>query len=269
MKLSELAALTGARLEGDSADIEIEGAAGLDDAEPGRVTFLANPRYTPRVKTTEASAIYIGENVEIDRGGIAVLRAKDPYLAYTRALRLFHLEPVITPSIHSSAVIDPAARIAENVWIGACSVIGPRVEIGAGVRIYPNVTIYEEVTIGKDSVIHAGAVLRERSRAFRKVGEQLVPVEMKIANQRHRAAEGVEPLADHRHRRCGLGRVDGNAHQLGTGIGQRLDLRHGSGNVCGVRVGHRLNDDRGTTANRDTANERGSRPVTDDRSAGQ
>ncbi len=164
MKLSELAALTGARLEGNAADIELEGAAGLDDAKSGRVTFLANPRYTPRVKTTEASAIYAGENVEVGREGIAILRAKDPYLAYTRALRLFHPEPVVSPSIHSSAVIDPTARIAENVWIGACSVIGAGAQIETGVRIYPNVTVYEEVTIGKDSVIHAGVVIRERSQ---------------------------------------------------------------------------------------------------------
>ena len=48
MKLSELASLTSARIEGHSTDIEITGAAGLDDAGPGQITFLANPRYTPR-----------------------------------------------------------------------------------------------------------------------------------------------------------------------------------------------------------------------------
>ena len=170
MKLSELAALTGAQLEGNSTDIEIEGAAGLDDAKAGRVTFLANPRYTPRVKTTEASAIYVGKNVEVNRDGIAILRAKDPYLAYTRALRLFYPDPAISPSIHPSAVIEPSAQISENVWIGPCSVIGPRVRIGAGVRIYPNVTIYEEVNIGNNSVIHAGVVIRERTR----IGERVI-----------------------------------------------------------------------------------------------
>ena len=62
MKLSELAALTGARLEGTEStpdDIEITGAAGLDEAVEGHVTFLANPRYTPQVNTTRASAIYL------------------------------------------------------------------------------------------------------------------------------------------------------------------------------------------------------------------
>ena len=85
MKLSELAERTGARVEGVSDDIEIVGAAGLDEAGEGQVTFLANPRYTPRVNSTRASAIYLSEDAQTDRQ-IAILRVKDPYLAYTRAL---------------------------------------------------------------------------------------------------------------------------------------------------------------------------------------
>jgi UDP-3-O-[3-hydroxymyristoyl] glucosamine N-acyltransferase len=169
MKLSELASLTSARVEGDSSDIEITGAAGLDNAGPGQVTFLANPRYTPKVNSTQASAIYLSEEALIDRE-IRVLRAKNPYLAYTRALRLFHPEPAHAAFIHESAVIDPSARIAANVWIGACSVIGPQSEIAEGVRIHPNVTIYEDVIVGKDCVIHSGSVIRERSQ----LGERVV-----------------------------------------------------------------------------------------------
>jgi len=169
MKLSELASLTSARAEGDSSDIEISGAAGLDDASPGQVSFLANPRYTPKVNSTQASAIYLSEDATIERQ-LPVLRAKNPYLAYTRALRLFHPETQPEPFIHESAVIDPSAKVAANVWIGACSVIGPLTEIAEGVRIHPNVTMYEHVTVGKDSIIHSGSVIRERSQ----LGERVV-----------------------------------------------------------------------------------------------
>ena len=89
MRLSELAELTGARVEGATDDVEILGAAGLDEAGEGHVTFLANPRYTPRVNTTRASAIYLSEEATTEKQ-IAILRVKDPYLAYTRA-RLQHL----------------------------------------------------------------------------------------------------------------------------------------------------------------------------------
>src|SRR5919206_3642614 len=116
MKLAELAQQTGAQVEGD-AELEIKGAAGLDEAEAGHVTFLANPRYTPRVQTTRATAIYLAAGVEAGRD-IAILRARDPYLAYTRALRLFHPEPPFEPFIHPAAVIDETAQLDAHVWIG-------------------------------------------------------------------------------------------------------------------------------------------------------
>ena len=169
MKLSELAELTGARVEGANGEIEILGAAGLDEAGDGHVTFLANPRYTPRVNTTRASAIYLSEEAQTERQ-IAILRVKDPYLAYTRALRIFYPEPEIEPFIHPSAVIDPSAKIAAGVAIGACAVVGRNVTIAEGVCIHPNVTIYNDVSIGKDSVIHSGVALRERT----VVGERVI-----------------------------------------------------------------------------------------------
>jgi UDP-3-O-[3-hydroxymyristoyl] glucosamine N-acyltransferase len=169
MKISELAERTGARVEGVNDDIEITGAAGLDDATDGHVTFLANPRYTPRVNSTRASAIFLSEEAQTDRQ-IAILRVKDPYLAYTRALRIFNPEAELEPFVHPSAVIDPSARVAQRVAIGACVVIGRNAFIGDDVRIHPNVTIYDDVTIGRGSVIHSGVAIRERT----VIGERVV-----------------------------------------------------------------------------------------------
>ncbi|HEU4435349.1 MAG TPA: UDP-3-O-(3-hydroxymyristoyl)glucosamine N-acyltransferase [Pyrinomonadaceae bacterium] len=170
MKLSELADLTGARLEGTDNDIEITGAAGLDEATEGHVTFLANPRYTPRVNTTRAAAVYAAEDAQIDRQ-ISILRAKDPYLAYTRALRIFYPDPAFQAFIHPTAVIDPSAQLApDEVAVGAHSVIGRNVQIGRRVTIHPNVTIYDDVTIGAGSVIHSGVALRERT----VIGERVI-----------------------------------------------------------------------------------------------
>jgi UDP-3-O-[3-hydroxymyristoyl] glucosamine N-acyltransferase len=169
MKLSELARLTGARVEENFADIAIEGAAGLDEAESGQVTFLANPRYTSRVQTTRASAVYVGEGVEVGRDNVAVLFTRDPYLAYTRALRLFNPEPEFEPFIHPSAVIDPSARLGAGVAVGACAVIGRDVEIGDRARIFPNATVYDGVQIGEDSVIHSGVALREGTQVGARV----------------------------------------------------------------------------------------------------
>ncbi|HEX8179124.1 MAG TPA: UDP-3-O-(3-hydroxymyristoyl)glucosamine N-acyltransferase [Pyrinomonadaceae bacterium] len=168
MKLSELAELTGAQLEGD-AELEINGAAGLAEAGPGHVTFLANPRYTPLVQTTRASAIYLATGVETGRATLAVLRARDPYLAYTRALRLFHPEPAFEPFIHPAAVIDPSAQVDAHTWIGACAVVGRNVRLAPGVQVFPNATIYDDVTVGADSVIHSGVALRAGTQVGARV----------------------------------------------------------------------------------------------------
>ena len=59
-KLRDLAAALGCVLSGDG-DIEITGIAGMEHAGPGDLTFLANPKYTHKVKQTRAAAILITE----------------------------------------------------------------------------------------------------------------------------------------------------------------------------------------------------------------
>ena len=163
MKVSELAEKTFSVIEPGSPDIEITGAGGLDIAGSGDITFLANPKYTSQIKTTNASAIFLKENEAVDREDLAVLRTADPYLAYTRALRLFHPEADLNPDVHPSAQIHETADVALNVEIHANAVIGPRCRISSGVRIMPNVTLYEEVEIGENTVIHSGASIRENT----------------------------------------------------------------------------------------------------------
>lgn len=161
MKLSELAEKTDSTIESGPPDLEISAAAGLDLADTGDVTFLANPKYTPMINETRASAIFLADGIEMDRKDIAVLRAKDPYLAYTRALRLFHPVSPIAVGIHPTAVIDPTASVAEDVQIGPNAVIGKDCRVESGVRIFPNATLYENVRIGEGTVIHSGVSVRE------------------------------------------------------------------------------------------------------------
>lgn len=161
MKLGTLAELTGATIERGSADLEITTTAGLDLAGEGDITFLANPKYTPQIASTKASAIYLNERIQIDRGDIAVLRAKDPYVAYTRAMRLFFPEPELRKFVHTTAVIDETANVADNVEIHANVVIGANCKIAGGVRIMPNATIYDGVSIGEKTTIHSGVSVRE------------------------------------------------------------------------------------------------------------
>src|SRR5262245_61936954 len=124
MKLAELAEKTFSTIERGDPEMEIASAAGLDIAESGQVTFLANMKYTPQIADTRASAIFLNENIAIERDDIAVLRAKDAYVAYTRALRLFYPEPKYPAGIHPSAVINESADVALEVSIDEFVSIG-------------------------------------------------------------------------------------------------------------------------------------------------
>jgi len=169
MKLSELAAQTGAQFSNGDGEIEITGAAGLDQAEPGQVTFLSNPRYTARVATTGAAAIYASEDAQIDRADLAVLRAKDPYLAFTRALNVFHPRREFRAYLDPTAVIDSRTDIPTEIFIDAHVAIGKNVKLGHRVRLHPNVTIYDDVDIGDDTEIHSGVAIRAGSIVGKRV----------------------------------------------------------------------------------------------------
>src|SRR3954451_15667344 len=83
MKLGEIAAALGCRLEGDG-ELEITGVAGMGHARPGHLTFLANPKYAPKVKHTNAAAILVPQ--QLAGLPIASLVSENPYLDFARAL---------------------------------------------------------------------------------------------------------------------------------------------------------------------------------------
>ena len=97
------------------------------------------------------------------------------------------------------------------------------------------------------------AVLAERLRAGRVLGQQAVPVVVEVADQRHVDAHAVELLADVGHGRRSVGRVDGDAHHLRAGKRQFLDLDRGADGVHRVGVCHRLHPHRRSATDGDHA----------------
>jgi UDP-3-O-[3-hydroxymyristoyl] glucosamine N-acyltransferase len=158
MKLGDLAQRIGCALEGDPT-IEISGPATIDDAGPGQVTFVANPRYQSRLKSLRASAVILAPGGEAP--GVAILRTEQPYAAFVRLLELFHEPLRRDPGIHPTASVSPGARIGAGAAIGPYAVIGDAVTIGADARIDAHVVIYPRVTIGDRFTAHAHAVVRE------------------------------------------------------------------------------------------------------------
>jgi UDP-3-O-[3-hydroxymyristoyl] glucosamine N-acyltransferase len=162
MKLSAIASALEVRLENGSPETEITGLNGIEQAGPGDLTFVANPKYAPAARTTKASAVIVGE--DFPSISVAMLRAKDPYLAFARALELFHKPLQYAPGIHPTAVVHASARIGANAHIGPYVVICENVEIGANAVLLAHVVLYRGVKIGENFFAHAHSVVRENCR---------------------------------------------------------------------------------------------------------
>src|SRR3984885_1916035 len=158
MKLGEIAERLACKLEGD-AGIEITDVAGIEEAAPGQLTFLANRRYRPAVATTRASAILIAS----DAGDVplAALRSKNAYLDFARAVEFFHPAPKFSAEVHATAVVSDTAKIGAGAHIGPYCYIGENVEIGRNAVLHSFVTIYSDARIGESFFAHSHAVVRE------------------------------------------------------------------------------------------------------------
>jgi len=165
VKLHVLAAALGCELVGDS-EIEITGVAGMEQADPTQLTFLANSKYAPKVKDSCAGAILIQQPVE----HMASLVSKNPYLDFARALALFYQPPQPARGIHPLAYVAPTAKIGENASIGPFASVGENVTIGRNAVLHPHVVVYEGATIGDDFLGHSHCVVRE----FCRVGDRVI-----------------------------------------------------------------------------------------------
>ena len=159
MKLRELAERLACRLDGDG-EIDIVRVAGIDDAGPGDLTFVANTKYLPALATTRASAVVLRDDAAAPR--LAVLRTTDPYLAFARAVGLFAPQWKPSPGIHAMAAIAGDATLGCDVSIGAFVAIGEGAAVGDRTVVFPNVTIGAGARIGADCVVHANVSIRER-----------------------------------------------------------------------------------------------------------
>ena len=159
MKLRDLAARLECRLEGDG-DVVVQRVAGIQEAGPGDLTFFANARYGAALKCTRASAVILSD--EAEAAPCAMLRTKNPYLAFAGAVGLFAGDYRPPAGVHPTAFVGAGARIASDASIGPFAVIGERAAVGSRTIVHAHVTIGRDASIGDDCVIHARVSIRER-----------------------------------------------------------------------------------------------------------
>jgi UDP-3-O-[3-hydroxymyristoyl] glucosamine N-acyltransferase len=162
MKLHSIASSLGARLENGQPEDEITGVAGIEDAGPQQITFVANPKYAALVRTTQAAAVIVGES--FPAGERALLRSENPYLSFARAIELFYQPPQYAPGIHPTASVHPSAKIGARSHLGPYVVIDAEVEIGEDAVLLAHTVIYRGVKIANRFFAHAHVVVREHCR---------------------------------------------------------------------------------------------------------
>jgi UDP-3-O-[3-hydroxymyristoyl] glucosamine N-acyltransferase len=167
LKLSHIAQQLGCELRGDG-DLEIRGITGIEEAQPGDLTFISNPKYVSRVKTTAASAVIVSSDFQDIPA--ATLRTQNPYLAFARAIELFYQAPVPAAGIDPGSRIAATAKIGPNASIAPYVVIEDDVEIGRNCVLYPFVHICRGVRIGDDFKAYAHVSVRE----FCRIGNNVI-----------------------------------------------------------------------------------------------
>jgi UDP-3-O-[3-hydroxymyristoyl] glucosamine N-acyltransferase len=157
--LGELASQLGCELRGDPA-VQIVRVAAIEDAGPGDLTFLANPKYAGELRATKASAVIA--SADVAEAPCAVLRTSNPYLMFARATALLHPQPRPAPGIHPTAIIAPEAEIGAGVTVGPYAVVGARARIGNRSILHAHVVVGDDAVLGTDCLVHARVSIRER-----------------------------------------------------------------------------------------------------------
>ncbi len=154
----QIATLVQGKLEGDP-DRKVSSVAKIEEAGPGDLCFLSNPKYEEYLYTSSASAVLVNETLVLLRPVTATLiRVKDAYASF--ALLLEQYDHIISGSgnvgIEQPSYIAPTAKIGKDVYVGAFSYIGENAVLADGVKIYPGAYIGNNTVIGKDSKIYSG-----------------------------------------------------------------------------------------------------------------
>ena len=146
-----------ASLRGDP-DVLIERVATLQDAGPGCISFLANPRYRSLLDETHASAVILNAE-DAETCPVDCLVSDNPYLVHARVLTALYPEQSFSAGIHASAFVDATASVADSAAIAPNCYIGPGVAVAEDVDIGPGCVLMDSVAIGRGSRLVASVTL--------------------------------------------------------------------------------------------------------------
>ena len=154
---AQIAVIINGTVEGDEA-IAVKSFGKIEEAQPGQLSFLANPKYEDFLYTTQASLVIINQALQLRQPIAATLiRVPDAYSAFATLLDAYQAaKNQQLTGIQEPVYIDKTASIGKNVYIGAFAFIGENVTIADDVKIFPNSFIGNNAVVGQGSMLHAG-----------------------------------------------------------------------------------------------------------------
>jgi len=155
---NQIAAFLEGKVEGDG-EIKVSDVSKIEDGKPGTLTFLANPKYTHFIYSTESSVVIVNNDFKAEKEISATLvYVKNAYEAFATLLELV-AESIFEAKngIEQPTFIHDTCKYGEGVYIGAFAYIGKNVQLGKNVKIYPQVYVGDNVIIGDNTILYAGA----------------------------------------------------------------------------------------------------------------
>ncbi|MBF0311226.1 MAG: UDP-3-O-(3-hydroxymyristoyl)glucosamine N-acyltransferase [Magnetococcales bacterium] len=154
MKLSEVASRLGLPWKGE--DCEIRGVSPLENCAAGDLTFALDRKRM--LGPCDASAMVVPKDL-LEAAPLPALGSETPALDAARVGQFLGMRELTVTGIHPRATVDPSARLAEGVAVGANAVIGARVVIGEGSVIHAGAVIHDDCLVGARCVIHSNVVI--------------------------------------------------------------------------------------------------------------
>ena len=165
LTVEQVAGLLEGKVDGDGSR-KVNRLEKIEEATPGSIAFLANPKYTQYIYSTRASAVIVNEDFKPEKSiDACLIRVEDAYTSFAKLLEEYErMTRQVKQGIEQPSYQSNSAQIGEETYLGAFSYLGENVKIGKGTKIYPNSVLGNHVEIGENTVIHAGVKIYEHCK---------------------------------------------------------------------------------------------------------
>lgn len=150
--------MVGGDVEGNG-DVTVETFAKIEEGHPGALSFLANPKYTHHIYSTQSSVVLVRRDFVPEQPVKATLiRVDDPYVTIAKLLEMAQqMTRVDLRGVEQPSFVAQGVTIPDDAYVGAFAYIGEGSTIAPGAKIYPQAYVGRGCKVGRDTIIYAGA----------------------------------------------------------------------------------------------------------------